>query len=180
MKHISSKMYKSKVFIIISHILFFISVSSCSKEEISDEYEKGRTEQDNNSYEKEEESVFYVKYEMEVDYGNSNHVLYLKLEYTSESGYRSSTTQKIERRKKYSWDGVYGPFKKSQTVTFDCNSQIGESPRDMNFGVGDYYGRIYVKEGNGEFVVKAEGTDSKTGNVGLIYSRGLHLKYTIK
>ena len=67
MKHISAKIYKSKVYIIYSLILFVFSIPSCSKEDISTENEKGRTERDNKSYEKEEESVFYVKYEMEVD-----------------------------------------------------------------------------------------------------------------
>ena len=157
----------------------FIVLASCSKEETSNEFKPEQSERKSDPSEKKEEAVFYVKYEMNVNYGNSNHVLYLKLIYTNETGNNSTITQKIEKRKSYSWEGVYGPFMKSQTVTLDCNSQIGESPRDMYLGVGDYYGRIYVKEGDGEFVIKAEGTSSDIGNVGIIYSSGLHLKCTI-
>lgn len=87
--------------------------------------------------------------------------------------------ESLVRQKKYSWDGTYGPFKKSEKVSLDCNSVIGNNPIDMHRGVGDYFGRIYVKEGDGEYTIKAEGVSSNTSGSGLVYSKGLHLSYTL-
>ena len=133
----------------------------------------------NNNNNNNSEKSFYIKYEMNVSFSRNDKPYMLKINYVTDKG--SKTLSKdLTRKGKYSWDGTYGPFKKGDKVSLDCNSDLGQYPSNMYRGVGDYEGRIWVKEGNGDYVIKADGTSGYTSGPGLIYSTGLHLSYTLQ
>ena len=181
MNHMQLKRSYTFICKIACLVLLYISILflvSCSKEVIIRDDVSQQKEDNKSSSEKEKETLFYVKYEMEVNYSNANHALNLQITYMTETG-SNTITKNLVNQKKFSWDGIYGPFKKSEKVSLDCNTVIGNNPINMYKGVGDYFGRIYVKEGDGEYTIKAEGVSSNTNGTGLIYSKGLHLTYTL-
>ena len=158
---------------------------SCTKEQKDNDgienpnYGKNTGYNENDNSDKgNSEKTFYVKYEMNVSYSRNDKAYKLLLKYISESG-EKTLNKDLTRKKKFSWDGTFGPFKKGQQVKLDCNTDIGQYPSNLYRGVGDYYGRILVKEGDGEYVVKDEKTSGTTSGPGLVYSTGLHLEYTL-
>lgn len=160
--------------------------SSCSKERENNEgiekpnYGKNTGYDENdNSNNSNAEKTYFVKYEMNVNFSRNDQPFKLTLKYVSDSGLKH-LSKDLSLQRKFSWDGTFGPFKKGQTVALDCNTDIGKYPSNLYRGVGDYYGRILVKEGDGEYVVKDEETSGSTSGPGLIYSTGLHLQYTLK
>lgn len=177
--------------------LFLFTMASCSKEDggTNEDYyteepnngngnsnngNSGKNNNDNNKPNNNNSGkTFYVKYEMNVDFSRNDKAFYLKINYVTDTGIMT-LLKDLTRKRRFSWDGTYGPFKEGQTVSIDCNADIGNYPSNMYKGVGDYSGRIMVKEGNGDYSVKAEGTSSSTSGSGLIYSTGLHLTYTLK
>ena len=166
---------KSSFYIICQLICLSVTIflhsfflMSCTKEVIIRDDVPKQSENNKMSSEKEKETLFYVKYEMEVEYSNANHACNLQITYMTETGSKT-ITKWLERKKKYSWNGIFGPFKKSDKVSLDCNSVIGSNPINMYRGVGDYFGRIYVKEGESEYVIKAEGVSSNTSGPGIVY-----------
>ena len=125
------------------------------------------------------EKTYYVKYEVNASFSRNDKAYKLTLKYISESG-QITLRKDLTLKKSFSWDGTFGPFKKGQTVTLDCNTDIGQYPSNLYRGVGDYYGRILVKEGDGDYLVKDDKTSGTTSGPGLVYSTGLHLQYTLK
>lgn len=108
--------------------------------------------------------VYYVKYEVDVDYYSSSEDYTLRCEFTNGRSYSTNIEKYTKNGESLHWEGVYGPFEKGDHVSLECGSCKGKSSGynlSSNYGgygsYGEYNLRIYVKEGNdGDFVVKDE------------------------
>ena len=162
-------------------LLVVFSFLSCEREEDNPQPQviiiEKNNDQGSNSSSSDTQVQYYVKYEMSVEYERSDKKYDVSLTYTSDTGEKTIHTT-ITRSKYYSWDGTFGPFNKTQTVKFDCIST--NDGWGTPLGSGKMHARIYVKQGNGPFAVKAEGESYEYQSGSFWVSSDVYLKYELE
>lgn len=140
---------RNHVFSIALAILFLISnffiLNSCSSSDDDDQ--------------KKEETVahYYVKYEVSFHGIGNNYIHNVTIGYISEKGHSSVSQHAL------SWDGTFGPFKAGTTVSVDAFCDRVNSR-------GNNSARLFVCNGNGPFVLKAETSKLGENSVSASYT----------
>ena len=126
---------------------FFI-LNSCSSS----------SDDDDSQQQEELTAHYYVKYEISFPV-ISGYKPNVSLYYISEKGNISSTINSS------SWNGTFGPFKAGTKVSIKASCEYGVN------GHVESNARLYVCNGNGPFVLKAESPE--------VGARNLYVEYTI-
>lgn len=94
----------------------------------------------------EENSQYYVKYEVSVAFSSEPN---MEITYLSDKGEQTTTVQSSE------WEGTYGPFPKNAKFS------IGVTPHGTINNTSDSYVRLSVSKNGGPFVIKGEDTETR-------------------
>ncbi|MCH5306521.1 MAG: hypothetical protein J1E37_00470 [Prevotella sp.] len=132
---------------------------------------------DNDSEDDQEDlSIYYVKYELTLSYSDGYFSSQdFNYEYLIDNGTRRKVTESIKKGKEYFWEATYGPLKNGTLVSLSCTTEWKHYPILL-----EGKGRIYVKENDGPFAIKAEGNIKLTYGYTPFSHTNLDLKYTIK
>lgn len=125
------------------------------------------------------QKTYYVKYSLELSYQGTETSKSFSIEYQTDNGVKQKT-ETIKTGKTFVWEETYGPFKLGDRTSLKC---ITYRPRD-NVYSAEYKGngKIYVKEDDGPFTVKAEGSinNVKWAHSAVISWNDLNIYYYIK
>ena len=139
---------KSKFLFLLMLPLFLLA--GCSKEDDNpaDDYD-----------DKTEEAVYYVRYEVSMDYHLYQSTTRLKeITFMSDNGLQSFKTSESY------WEATYGPFAKGDSLCLQVKG-------DNGFVIaGTCYARLFVCRNSEPFVVKAEQVSSSDAYLSLSYT----------
>ena len=144
------KMKYIRLLLIVSCVL----LASCSKDESSSPFTKDdeksvQSENSNGNADGEESAHYYVKYEAQSrSYDGFSRYSQISVKYTTEKLSMGSYYNSDKLKRVQSWEGVFGPFKKGQTVLLNVSGT----------NVSKVFGRISVNINKEPFVLKKEAT----------------------
>lgn len=126
---------------IVTTVMFCIAFTSCDHDD--DELNIDEDNKENTGNNDEEDTRYYVKYEVYIGYAHGWGSHEMRISYTTENGTQNVKTTSA------TWEGTYGPIKKGTKLRI---SAYGNLARNDTYN----YVRLSVCRNKEPFVIKAE------------------------